>query len=330
VLKMSTDSGNQIKPQNSDPPSQPEVINDANSSNSNSFWSLTLRELELKHGKSFGSMNMEEFLADLWNVDSNDVDNDIDQLVLPQPTDHKQALLVQQPPVFPIPSPLCNKTVDDVLFEIQREQNPTNIINDDNNVAVGFDPSLQRQHSDLGEMTLEDFLVLAGVVKKPKPPMTPELQPSTSSQELVSKPTSFQVNSSDKLGGFVPYQTMSTPINNVNEVYGGGEPSNAGEQPKEKIVTGDGSRSVAMERRHRRMIKNRESASRSRARKQAYTLELEIELNFLKEENTKLKQSVEIEDKKRVKRTMMMKKEGLGDKKKDKLKSIRRTTSMGW
>ncbi|MCD7465741.1 hypothetical protein HAX54_001835 [Datura stramonium] len=43
-----------------------------------------------------------------------------------------------------------------------------------------------------------------------------------------------------------------------------------------------------VERRHRRMIKNRESAARSRARKQAYTLELEAEVAKLKEINEEL------------------------------------------
>lgn len=45
-----------------------------------------------------------------------------------------------------------------------------------------------------------------------------------------------------------------------------------------------------MERRQKRMIKNRESAARSRARKQAYTVELEAEVILLKEENARLKQ----------------------------------------
>ncbi|XXG40365.1 hypothetical protein AAC387_Pa01g1101 [Persea americana] len=43
------------------------------------------------------------------------------------------------------------------------------------------------------------------------------------------------------------------------------------------------------DRRHRRMIKNRESAARSRARKQAYTNELELEVASLMKENSKLK-----------------------------------------
>nr|GMC94881.1 protein FD-like [Ipomoea batatas]GMC96910.1 protein FD-like [Ipomoea batatas] len=40
--------------------------------------------------------------------------------------------------------------------------------------------------------------------------------------------------------------------------------------------------------RHKRMIKNRESAARSRARKQAYTNELELEVAHLMKENAKL------------------------------------------
>ncbi|KAF8405014.1 hypothetical protein HHK36_009910 [Tetracentron sinense] len=43
-----------------------------------------------------------------------------------------------------------------------------------------------------------------------------------------------------------------------------------------------------VERRQRRMIKNRESAARSRARKQAYTMELEAEIAKFKEENQDL------------------------------------------
>ncbi|XP_047974470.1 protein FD-like [Salvia hispanica] len=47
------------------------------------------------------------------------------------------------------------------------------------------------------------------------------------------------------------------------------------------------------DRRHKRMIKNRESAARSRARKQAYTNELELEVAHLLEENAKLRKQQE-------------------------------------
>ncbi|XP_065881138.1 bZIP transcription factor TRAB1-like [Euphorbia lathyris] len=48
-----------------------------------------------------------------------------------------------------------------------------------------------------------------------------------------------------------------------------------------------------VERRQRRMIKNRESAARSRARKQAYTMELETEVARLKAENQELRKKQE-------------------------------------
>ncbi|KAK6939313.1 Basic-leucine zipper domain [Dillenia turbinata] len=47
------------------------------------------------------------------------------------------------------------------------------------------------------------------------------------------------------------------------------------------------------DRRHKRMIKNRESAARSRARKQAYTNELELEVAHLTEENARLRRQQE-------------------------------------
>ncbi|KAL4335896.1 hypothetical protein GQ457_07G027190 [Hibiscus cannabinus] len=47
------------------------------------------------------------------------------------------------------------------------------------------------------------------------------------------------------------------------------------------------------DRRHKRMMKNRESAARSRARKQAYTTELELEVAHLLEENAKLRRQQE-------------------------------------
>ncbi|KAI4994324.1 hypothetical protein ZWY2020_029372 [Hordeum vulgare] len=48
-------------------------------------------------------------------------------------------------------------------------------------------------------------------------------------------------------------------------------------------------REKTVERRKKRMIKNRESAARSRARKQAYTDELENKISRLEEENQQLR-----------------------------------------
>ncbi|XVF59827.1 hypothetical protein PTKIN_Ptkin07bG0306800 [Pterospermum kingtungense] len=59
---------------------------------------------------------------------------------------------------------------------------------------------------------------------------------------------------------------------------------------KKRVMESDSS---SGDRRHKRMIKNRESAARSRARKQAYTNELELEVAHLMEENQRLKKQQE-------------------------------------
>ncbi|KAK4795150.1 hypothetical protein SAY86_013144 [Trapa natans] len=77
--------------------------------------------------------------------------------------------------------------------------------------------------------------------------------------------------------------TSSAPP--VPYMFNGGVKGRKGNSALDKVV----------DRRQRRMIKNRESAARSRARKQAYTMELEAEIAKLKEENEELrKKHVEI------------------------------------
>ncbi|XP_073045626.1 ABSCISIC ACID-INSENSITIVE 5-like protein 7 [Primulina eburnea] len=96
-------------------------------------------------------------------------------------------------------------------------------------------------------------------------------------------------------------------------------------------VGGRGRRSTAslekvVERRRRRMIKNRESAARSRARKQAYTLELEAEVATLKEMNCELrKKQREILEMQKTQTPETKKKPG-GDKR----RCLRRTSTGPW
>ncbi|XP_062187861.1 ABSCISIC ACID-INSENSITIVE 5-like protein 3 [Phragmites australis] len=63
----------------------------------------------------------------------------------------------------------------------------------------------------------------------------------------------------------------------------------AGRKRGAAAAAGDGVVERTVERRQKRMIKNRESAARSRARKQAYTNELENKIARLEEENERLR-----------------------------------------
>ncbi|WOL04576.1 ABSCISIC ACID-INSENSITIVE 5-like protein 2 [Canna indica] len=64
---------------------------------------------------------------------------------------------------------------------------------------------------------------------------------------------------------------------------------------RRKRVVSEDMAEIVVERRQKRMIKNRESAARSRARRQAYTNELEHKIIRLEEENQKLRKQKELE-----------------------------------
>ncbi|XP_027352928.1 protein ABSCISIC ACID-INSENSITIVE 5-like [Abrus precatorius] len=310
-----------------------------------SIYSLTLDEFQhslCESGKNFGSMNMDEFLSSIWNAEENQgiiinssnsqTNNNIDKgttMIRKQPSLPRQ-------PSLSIPAPLCRKTVDQVWSEIQKENN-----NSSNNNVQNTD-SAPRQPT-FGEMTLEDFLVKAGVVREPcvQPPL-PHSHHYPSNNATMTMGPSF-VGSHVIGGGVVnnvvapPYQVgevsgyagngkrdgggggypppqgvcfggggygvapsmgMGAPVSPANSSDGMGNENSGGQfgldmgglRGRKRMV--DGPVEKVVERRQRRMIKNRESAARSRARKQAYTVELEAELNQLREENAQLKQAL--------------------------------------
>ncbi|KAL5074767.1 hypothetical protein RYX36_013751 [Vicia faba] len=119
--------------------------------------------------------------------------------------------------------------------------------------------------------------------------------------------------SGDKLG---KSNGDTSSVSPVPYVFNGGMRGRKGNGAVEKVI----------ERRQRRMIKNRESAARSRARKQAYTMELEAEVAKLKEENEELqKKQEEIMEiqKNQVKEMMNLQREV-------KRKCLRRTQTGPW
>ncbi|ONI01223.1 hypothetical protein PRUPE_6G128900 [Prunus persica] len=303
-----------------------------NNTKQNSIFSLTLDEIQCKSGRNFGSMNMDEFLANIWSVEEENQTqqqpSQCDQDASDKDTTINPSTLSRQGS-FSIPIPLCKKTVDEVWSEIERSRPQHH--DPDNNISDSVPP--QRQQT-IGEITLEDFLVKAGVVQespsKSKPPPLKKMESTLIQQQCgdtnMGNEISICLDASFGIGrqlfgsGFFNLQN-DVPSNLSGNGYAigatypmlgrqskviVGEPScvsaiekchslpesSSGGGAKNKKRIIDGPPEVVVERRQRRMIKNRESAARSRARKQAYTVELEAELNQLKEENTKLKQNV--------------------------------------
>lgn len=121
-----------------------------------SIYSLTFDELQTTMGsigKDFGSMNMDELLKSIWNAEEIQ-------------TNGNNAANggggggsggggnIQRQGSLTLPRTLSQKTVDDVWKDISKEFN-----------AFG-QPNLPQRQQTLGEMTLEEFLVKAGVVRE--------------------------------------------------------------------------------------------------------------------------------------------------------------------
>ncbi|KAG5111601.1 hypothetical protein JHK82_034870 [Glycine max] len=279
-----------------------------------SIYSLTLDEFQhslCESGKNFGSMNMDEFLSSIWNAEENSqaITNNNVPLSSTLTILRKQPSLPRQPSLS-LPAPLCRKTVDEVWSQIQKEQNKNNNIS---NVLNDNTESAPRQPT-FGEMTLEDFLVKAGVVREttcaPPLPVSHSHQPhyANNNNNVAMAPSfvgrhvgavsnvvapGYQQVVGRLLVGMVRGIIMVVGIIVLEVVVvgmGWGPQWEWVGLGRKRVV--DGPVEKVVERRQRRMIKNRESAARSRARKQAYTVELEAELNQLREENSQLKQAL--------------------------------------
>ncbi|XP_077234469.1 protein ABSCISIC ACID-INSENSITIVE 5-like [Tasmannia lanceolata] len=322
-----------------------------------SIYSLTLDEVQhtlCERGKNFGSMNMDEFLSNIWTAEESqalavaiDSGQSKKQVVESegQTVTNQSSTLNKQ-----VPSPLCRKTVEEVWSEIHRDQQinpyPNNMANE------GSSENAPRQPT-LGEMTLEDFLIKAGVVRGVVPSSSSQQQQdyqlfqqtNTVEQDFVIPGERAGFGQGMDLGFSDPHQNTANGVHGGipgypgfnqnglvgegstfggNDIRNGGFPvspmSSDGMGPSQvdnsasqyrlemggmmrvdgrnKIIM-DGPVEKVVEKRQRRMIKNRESAARSRARKQAYTVELEAELNQLKEENARIRKEMEEEEKKR-------------------------------
>ncbi|WVZ68085.1 hypothetical protein U9M48_017075 [Paspalum notatum var. saurae] len=323
-----------------------------------SIMSLTLEELQnslCEPGRNFGSMNMDEFMANIWNAEEFQAataagckeDRAREPVATatgtPGEIENGGGGLVRQGS-FALPPPLSRKTVEEVWAEINNHvpgdaaqaahAAPQAVAQPQ--VGSGGGVAASGRQATLGEMTLEDFLVKAGVVRGAfaghgqavgmVPPMAAghmqqgqqlaapmvyqvaapganavypvmgdgglgyhhngypaagmAVVPPPPPSQCVA-PAAVSPGSSDGVSAMTQAEMMSC-IGNGGMVRNG-----CGARKRESPEEGCTEKTV--ERRQRRMIKNRESAARSRARKQAYTVELEAELNHLKEENARLR-----------------------------------------
>lgn len=364
-----------------------------------SIYSLTFDELQgtlSGLGKDFGSVNMEDFLRNIWTAEESQAfasSSVTGNGIAPRANLQRQGSLT-------LPRTLSQKTVDEVWKDMFKESTAAIIPTNDGDSGAGA--SLGPRQNTLGEMTLEEFLLRAGVARedpqqtvKPKnagfygaldqpcssttglsigfqPVLNqnilgnqfsnnsnPVLNPSNVTRNLGSPKISRQeqhkevqsqhqsifpneasltFSSGVPLGNNnyqifcpptkVPVPAMSNSPSNsmlvqhsansdgaaglsaLRNVPASGVAISSGNHMSSNVSAkrkdvppvstlyavgedGRGRRSNSslekvIERRRKRMIKNRESASRSRARKQAYTLELEEELAHLKEINQEL------------------------------------------
>ncbi|KAL8460132.1 hypothetical protein ACS0TY_031878 [Phlomoides rotata] len=272
-----------------------------------SLYNLTLDEVQNQLGdlgKPLNSMNLDELLRSVFSVEGN---NQTVENVEHGPSAEKLASgssLNRQSSVS-LSKDLSKRTVDEVWNFIQEEQKQSSL---DRNVT-------------LGEMTLEDFLVKAGVVAQSsqakKIPGSAVMGVDAIGQPQQTQWMNYPISSipppqqqqQSMMPVYMPSHTVQQPIPlGGNPVMDNAYPETQmmsssplmgalsdSQASRQKRVAPDDIAEKSVERRQKRMIKNRESAARSRARKQAYTHELEHKVSRLEEENERLRRQLEWE-----------------------------------
>ncbi|CAH9061994.1 unnamed protein product [Cuscuta europaea] len=248
-----------------------------------SLYTLTLDEVQnqLGHlGKPLTSMNLDELLRSVYTAEATSQRTDFGQVQHASCQDHYSG-------------DLSKKTVDEVWHDIQQGEKRS---------------SLDRK-ATLGEMTLEDFLIKAGIVSPGMKNSGPVLAAdSMALLQLNAQWPNYHIQNTiqqqhNMLPVFmtgqqnlpvVPNPMMDTSYSEqmtISPTLMGAMSDTQGSRRKRTAPETVVEKSV--ERRQKRMIKNRESAARSRARKQAYTQELESKVSHLEEENDRLKKQKE-------------------------------------
>lgn len=266
-----------------------------------SLYNLTLNEVETHLGEPLNSMNLDELLKTVIPG----------EMIVPSETN---GLSVQPVPVssglqrqgsITMPQGLSKKTVDEVWRDIQQEQKKSS----ENHQAGERQPSL-------GEMTLEAFLTKVGIFSEESTQKSQDtkrnVDPMSTRQDFLPSSQWLQQQyhqPQNIIGGYVSGRSVLQPMgvgarSMIDTMYPDvhvnissptvGTLSDSHTPGRKRGATFE-MMDKMLERRHKRMIKNRESAARSRARKQAYTNELENKVSRLEEENGRLRKQKEFD-----------------------------------
>ncbi|KAF9599971.1 hypothetical protein IFM89_002006 [Coptis chinensis] len=344
-----------------------------------SIYSLTFEEFQNSmggFGKDFGSMNMDEFLKNVWTAEETQVTGTGFGGV-PEGGGVPVGGNLQRQGSLTLPRTISTKTVDEVWKELFKE----------NNEIVNGGSNLPQRQQTLGEMTLEEFLYRAGVVREEAQVVAAQQQnnggffgdllpnnnnPGTRGTIMgIANPTMTSglaqggglqggVMGMAGLGGGAVTVASGSPANQLSDGLGKSNGDLSSVSPVPYAFNGglrgkrsSGTVEKVVERRQRRMIKNRESAARSRARAQlalykvadlsrfqnlhsfsivrpksrtAYTMELEAELAKLREQNEELqKKQVEMIEMQKSKVLEMMNQQKIPKK-----QCLRRTQTGPW
>ncbi|THG10617.1 hypothetical protein TEA_024585 [Camellia sinensis var. sinensis] len=228
-----------------------------------SIHSLTVADLQCDQSKSFGSMNMDELLKNIYG--------DSEAFPSSAVNGGDTASLSRQASLT-LPKTVGNKTVDEVWKEI---------VEGSGGGGANREP----------EMTLEDFLTKAGAVSEEdvRIPVISQA-PAGFGADSMMNAAQFQAPPplQNETGGYgVDSVGFGNGIDGRMVAVAGGGNGGGGGRGKRRTVE-EPPMDKATQQKQRRMIKNRESAARSRERKQAYTVELESLVTQLEEENSRL------------------------------------------
>nr|ADM88570.1 ABA-binding protein 1 [Triticum aestivum] len=294
-----------------------------------SIFALTLDELQYsvcEAGRNFGSMNMDEFMSNIWSAEEFQAATGGGLVGMEMAPvvgagggrgggDAGGSNLARQES-FSLPPPMCQKTVEEVWDEISREPRPVHVqpqaAQPSQQPPVQPSVATNDRQGTLGEMTLEQFLVKAGVVRgsgaggqAPVPVDMVHAQMNPAQQGQQPGPMMYPMAPANGMFPVMGYVKEFIPNGYARIVVvppppppqggvgimspGSSDGRSAMMQADMMNCMGDGtmmesggtwkrgapedqSCERSIERRHRRTIKNRESAARSRARKQVLTL----------------------------------------------------------